>query len=194
MIHILKRLVLIGSLIGFGSINAAEIVTLDRDPDKQLTTQCQIVNLDKNGLADAQKIITELKESLRPLMPAAGLAAPQIGINQRIFIFSWDRTEPHQIAVINPSFTPIGDEKEKSWEVCFSVLLGKGPYQAANVPRYRKIKVTYLNEHGQSTTQTLEGFAARVFQHEYDHIEGMENIHRKDAEIKTFESRDATTA
>ena len=173
--------------------NIAQIVTLDKDTEKHLTTKCQAINLE-NGLNEAQQTISLLKNTLRPLLPAAGLAAPQIGLNQRIFLFSWDRREEHQIGVINPSFTPVTEERELGWEGCFSILLGEGPYQLANIPRYRKIKVNYINESGQPVTQILEGFAAKVFQHEYDHLEGIENIHRKDAELKTFESKEATFA
>ncbi len=116
------------------------------------------------------------------------------GITQRIFIFSWDRSEEHQIAAINPIFTPLNQEKELGWKGCFSIILGNGPYQLANVPRYKKIKASYWDANGQLRNVILEGFAARVFQHEYDHLEGIENIHRKDAEIKTFESREKLMA
>ncbi len=187
----LKTITFIGGCIIMGITNAAEIVTLDKDTGKYLTSKCQIINLENNGLAEAQKTIAILKSTLKPLLPAAGLAAPQIGISQRIFLFSWDRTEQHQIGVINPSFTPVNDERELGWEGCFSIMLGDGPYQLANIPRYKKIKVTYINEQGQSVTQILEGFSAKVFQHEYDHIEGIANVHRKDAEIKTFGSKEA---
>lgn len=173
---------------------AAEIVTLDKDIDGHLTTQCQPVTFDKKGKSEIIQTIAKLKNTLKPLLPAAGLAAPQIGINQRIFIFSWDRSEEHQLAAVNPSFIPIGSEKEFSWEGCFSIILGNGPYQLANVPRYKKIKATFWNEKGQLINRVLEGFAARVFQHEYDHLEGMENIHRKDAEVKTFENKETLWA
>lgn len=173
---------------------AAEIVTLDKDIAGHLTTKCQVVNLDKDGQIEIAKTIAVLKNTLKPLLPAAGLAAPQIGVNQRVFLFSWDRTEEHQIAAINPSFEPISDEKEFGWEGCFSIILGNGPYQLANVPRYKKIKATYWDENGQKVNQVLEEFAARVFQHEYDHLEGIENIHRGDAEIKMFESKEKLLA
>lgn len=171
---------------------AAEIVTLDKDMAGHLTTQCQTVHLENQ--TEITNTITLLKNTLKPLLPAAGLAAPQIGINQRVFLFSWDRSEEHQIAAINPSFTPLDQEKKLGWEGCFSIILGNGPYQLANVPRYKKIKASYWNVNGQLTHLVLESFAARVFQHEYDHLEGIENIHRQDAEIKTFESREKLLA
>lgn len=168
----------------------AEILTLDKDIAGHLTTKCQEVNLNQSNQSEITKIISLLKETLKPLLPAAGLAAPQIGITQNIFIFSWDRTEEHQIAAINPSFIPLEQETELGWEGCFSIILGNGPYQLANVPRYKKIKASFWDENGQLKNVILEGFAARVFQHEYDHLQGLENIHRQDAEVKTFESKE----
>ncbi|AIK96478.1 peptide deformylase [Candidatus Odyssella acanthamoebae] len=64
------------------------IVTLDQDSEQHLTRVSQDMKLEKNGLEEAQKTIPLLKNTLKPLLPAAGLAAPQIGINQNIFIFS----------------------------------------------------------------------------------------------------------
>lgn len=191
MIQKLKMIAFVGSLFFIDMAFAAQIVTLDKDALGHLTKKSQTVNLDKEGLVAARETIATLKETLKPLMPAAGLAAPQIGLNERIFLFSWDRTAEHQAAVINPSFEPINEDKELGWESCFSIILGNGPYQAANVPRYKKIKVNYIDENGRAVTQILEGFGARVFQHEYDHLEGIENVHRADAEIKTFDTKEA---
>ena len=170
-------------------VHGMDIVTLDKDPQRHLTTRCEAIPLNEKGLKNANETIAHLKATLQPLLPAAGLAAPQIGLKERIFIFSWNRTEENIAAAINPSYEPIDNQKDLGWEGCFSIMLGKGPYQLANVPRYRKIKVSYINEQGKPVSQTLEGFAARVFQHEFDHLEGVENIHRKDAEIKTFDHK-----
>jgi peptide deformylase len=82
----------------------AEILTLDKDIAGHLTTKCLEVKLDNSNRNEITKIISLLKNTLKPLLPAAGLAAPQIGITQRIFIFSWDRSEEHQLTAINPSF------------------------------------------------------------------------------------------
>lgn len=167
------------------------IVTLEDDPKNCLTTKCQEVSLNTNGLAEAKKTISLLKKTLKPLLPAAGLAAPQIGLNQRIFIFSWDRTEENLMVAINPRYTPLGEEKAFGWEGCFSLILGEAPYRLANVPRYKKIKAEFWNEVGELVVLILEEFAARVFQHEYDHLEGIPNVHQKDAEVKSFESKEA---
>jgi peptide deformylase len=69
--------------------------------------------------------------------------------------------------MINPRFQALTEEKEKGWEGCLSV-----PSIRALVPRYTAIKIHYLNEQGDEQTAELEGFVARVFQHEFDHLQG----------------------
>lgn len=194
MIDKRKYSILIGGVLIVNTALATHILTLDQDTKGHLTTKCQAIDFTAEGFVKIKNITSALQKALKPHLPAAGLAAPQIGLNQRIFLFSWDRTEEHLISVTNPSFEPVGEEKEFGWEGCFSIILGNGPYQVANVPRYKKIKVAYRDQEGKLITQILEGFAARVFQHEYDHLEGIENIHRADAEIKTFETREALLA
>jgi len=63
---------------------------------------------------------------LKPYLPAAGLAAPQIGISKSVFIFSFDRGPKNLEAVVNPRFVPIEDTKVEGWEGCFSVMLSNG--------------------------------------------------------------------
>ena len=155
-----------------------DIVTL---PHPCLTTKAKPIPNTLEGLQEAKEIIAKLTDTLRSRMPAAGLAAPQIGISAYVFIFSWDRTDTHLEAAINPSFEPIDTEMNLGWEGCFSV-----PLALAQVPRYQTILATYTNLQGQQVKYILRGFAARVFQHEFDHLEGIENIHKENAKIKNF--------
>lgn len=156
------------------------ILTLD-DHDHCLTQKTEAVENTFSGFLEAKEIIKDLKNTLSPYMPAAGLAAPQIGILKTIFIFSWNRLPEHLEGVINPIFYPLGTEKNSGWEGCFSV-----PLALAYVPRYQNILATYTNIDDERVTYKLQGFAARVFQHECDHLQGIENIHRSDAEVKEF--------
>ncbi len=169
---------------------AMQIVTIDHDPTNCLATQAAPISITKEGLADAAKIVAQMKATLIPLMPAAGLAAPQIGISKQIFIFSWDRTPEHLDVAINPSFKPIGDEMIESWEACFSAMLSSGKSKAALLKRYKKIEATYVDLEGKIHHKILEDFAAKLFQHEYDHLQGIVNVHRKDAQVKMFNSKD----
>ena len=69
--------------------------------------------------------------------------------------------------MINPAFQALSDTTEKDWEGCLSI-----PGIRALVPRYKDIQITYSNEQGTVVEAKLEGFVARVFQHEFDHLEG----------------------
>lgn len=145
-------------------------------------------NIGSNEWELVQEIGDNLILALKPYMPAAGLAAPQIGVSKSVFIYSYDRSPENLELVVNPSFSPIGDHKVEGWEGCLSVILTV--WQLAKVPRYEKIRVSYLNRNGEKVEKVLEGFAARVFQHEYDHLQGIVNIEREDAIIKEFDTKE----
>jgi peptide deformylase len=167
-----------------------EIVTLNNDPSGILTKKTTPVNFDSSeDIKEAKEIIQALKDTLHHLLPAAGLAATQIGYSKSIFIFSWDRTEANLQVAINPTYTPIGDVKESRWEGCFSTILGCSPLTIAYVPRYVKIKAEYYNEEGKKITQILTNFAAKVFQHEYDHLQGYVNTQLDNIETKSFNTQ-----
>jgi len=170
------------------SFHAAEIVTIDSPEAHILKTKAEKIEDQELGLA--KNIGRQLFLSLEPFSPAAGLAAPQIGINKAVFIFSCDRDPKNLEVVINPAFKPVGNEKVEGWESCFSAILKTGIRKCAKISRYEKIKATYLNPEGEIVEKILEGFAAKVFQHEYDHLQGYVNIHLEDAEVKTFEAHE----
>ena len=105
----------------------------------------------------------------------AGIAAPQIFESQRVFILSIKPTPRYPnapdlppMAVINPEILWQSDEVQKDWEGCLSV-----PGIRGQVPRPTAIRVRYMDRSGETIEQELEGFAARVFLHENDHLEGM---------------------
>lgn len=169
-----------------------KIVTIDSPERAVLKMKAEKISLDELSLAN--EIAEKMHSALKPHLPAAGIAAPQIGVSKAMFLFSYDRDPKHLEVVINPTFVPIGNEKMVGWEGCFSVILSNGIWKLAKVPRYEKIKATYLNLDGEKVEKILEGFAAKVFQHEYDHLQGMENIDRPDAEVKDFPSKEALLA
>ncbi|MCR4332429.1 MAG: peptide deformylase [Sulfuricaulis sp.] len=105
----------------------------------------------------------------------AGLAAPQIGVSQRVAIFSvesnprYPDVEPVPTTVlINPILTPIGDEMEEGWEGCLSV-----PGLRGLVTRHKNLRYTGFDQHGKPIDRTVSGFHARVVQHECDHLDGI---------------------
>jgi len=119
-----------------------------------------------------------LLDDMRDTMHAesgAGLAAPQIGVGLRVVIFGFDRTERYPDAeavpyteLINPVWTPLGDEMEEGWEGCLSV-----PGLRGVVPRYRRLRYRGVDPNGETIERDVEGFHARVVQHECDHLDGI---------------------
>ncbi len=109
-----------------------------------------------------------------------GIAAPQIGESRRIVIIASRPTarypsapEMAPLLMINPSYQVLDDSLRKDWEGCLSV-----PGVRALVPRYRSVQVDYQNRQGQACQILLQDFPARVFQHEYDHLQGLVYLDR----------------
>jgi len=105
----------------------------------------------------------------------AGLAAVQIGVPQRVVIFGVDASPryPHAEPVpftvlVNPEITPLGGERESGWEGCLSV-----PGMRGLVPRHARIRYRGRDAFGAPVDRTVEGFHARVVQHECDHLDGV---------------------
>ncbi|GAM08632.1 peptide deformylase 2 [Geobacter sp. OR-1] len=109
-----------------------------------------------------------------------GIAAPQVFEPLSLFIVASHPNPryPHApqmepTAMINPEIVWMSDEKEKGWEGCLSIPGLRGP-----VPRHRRIGVRYLTRSGELREEEYDGFLARVFQHEFDHVRGMVFIDR----------------
>ncbi|HSH52381.1 MAG TPA: peptide deformylase [Bacteroidales bacterium] len=109
-----------------------------------------------------------------------GLAAPQVFHSKRIFVVASKPNvrypnaplmEPE--AIINPAINYMSDEIVKDWEGCLSI-----PGIRGLVPRAKSIKVEYTNRNGERVKKQFDGFVARIFQHEFDHIEGIMFLER----------------
>jgi len=129
--------------------------------------------------AEIKRVIDDLLCTLEST-EGVGIAAPQIAESWQIIIIASKPTERYPNApimaatvMINPSFDLFSDEMEKGWEGCLSI-----PSIRAKVPRYKKIKVTYNDAQGLVLNCELEDFVARVFQHEYDHLNGLVYLDR----------------
>ncbi len=122
--------------------------------------------------------IRELVADMTETMLAAGgvgLAAPQIGVGLRVVIFGFEKSERYPDAapvprtvLINPVITPLSDEEESGWEGCLSV-----PGLRGEVPRFWRIRYRGFGLEGEAIDRTVEGFHARVVQHECDHLDGI---------------------
>lgn len=120
-------------------------------------------------------LIADMRETMGAVH-GAGLAAPQIGVNLQLVIFGSSAINPRypdrpivpSTVLINPVITPLGNEEEIDWEGCLSV-----PGLRGAVPRWSRIRYTGLDEKGQVIDRTVDGFHARVVQHECDHLVGV---------------------
>lgn len=120
-------------------------------------------------------LLADMRETMAHL-DGAGLAAPQIGVDLRVVIFGSGAPNPRypeappvpETVLVNPVLEPLGDEEEGDWEGCLSV-----PGLRGWVPRFRRLRYTGQDERGQPIVRTVEGFHARVVQHECDHLDGL---------------------
>jgi len=122
--------------------------------------------------------LLDLVQDMRDTMAAesgAGIAAPQIGVLQRVVIFGFEHNERYPDAepvpftvLCNPAIEPVSDVVEEGWEGCLSV-----PGLRGVVPRWRDIRYSGYDENGARIERTVSGFHARVVQHECDHLDGI---------------------
>jgi peptide deformylase len=119
-----------------------------------------------------------LIQDLRDTMQAAngaGIAAPQIGVNLQVVIFGSGQVNPRYpqyepippTVLINPVIEVLDPTEDEGWEGCLSV-----PGLRGVVPRPRKVRYQGFDEMGQAIDRVVEGFHARVVQHECDHLWG----------------------
>ncbi|MEI6716990.1 MAG: peptide deformylase [Betaproteobacteria bacterium] len=123
---------------------------------------------------ELHSLIADMRETMAAVN-GAGLAAPQIGINLQLVIFGGTEVNPRYpdrplipiTVLLNPVITPIDEVEEFDWEGCLSV-----PGLRGEVPRWARIRYTGFDELGQAIDRSVDGFHARVVQHECDHLIG----------------------
>jgi peptide deformylase len=126
------------------------------------------------GTPELRDLVSDMDDTMRALS-GAGIAAPQIGESLRVVIFEvtenprYPHVQPIPYTVlVNPVLTPLGEDVEEGWEGCLSV-----PGMRGLVPRYRRLHYTGRDLDGRPIDRTVEGFHARVVQHEVDHLDGI---------------------
>jgi peptide deformylase len=128
------------------------------------------------GAPEIRRLVHDMIQTMEDA-PGAGLAAPQVHVPLRLFVFrvlqnrasgAADDIVVGNSVLINPQVEPIGEEKHLRWEGCLSI-----PGLRAAVPRYKRIRYTGLNCDGQMVSTEVEGFHAGVVQHENDHLDGI---------------------
>ncbi|MCO5103980.1 MAG: peptide deformylase [Burkholderiaceae bacterium] len=127
------------------------------------------------GTQDLRALVADMQDSMLAAR-GAGLAAPQIGVDLQVVIFGSNEPNPRYpgrplvppTVLINPVLTPLGEEQESDWEGCLSV-----PGLRGLVPRWRRVRYQGVDIDGAPIDRSVEGFHARVVQHECDHLAGM---------------------
>ena len=120
------------------------------------------------------QIIEDMFETMKAAN-GAGLAAPQIGVDLQLVIFGFktnarypDAPVVPETVLINPILTPLSDAVEEGWEGCLSV-----PGMRGMVPRWSSLRYEGYDQYGQLISREVDGFHARVVQHECDHLNGI---------------------
>lgn len=119
-------------------------------------------------------LVSDMFDTMRAA-DGAGLAAPQIGVNLQVVIFGADQVNPRypdaplvpRTVLLNPVIMPLSADEEEGWEGCLSV-----PGLRGLVPRFSHIRYTGFDQYGDPIDRTVDGFHARVVQHECDHLMG----------------------
>ena len=121
-----------------------------------------------------------------------GLAAPQVNSPLRIFVMASypnprypDAPEIDPYEVINPEIVSKSEETEDDWEGCLSI-----PGIRGFVPRHKEIEVKYFDRYGREKSEVLKDFLARVFQHEFDHLEGIVFLDRLESSMDIITDRE----
>jgi len=123
---------------------------------------------------ELRELIVDMFDTMRALN-GAGLAAPQSDVVMRVVMFGFPQSPRYpqaeavpEMILINPVLTPIGDEIEEGWEGCLSV-----PGLRGVVPRHARLHYSGYDVNGERIERSVDGFHARVVQHECDHLDGI---------------------
>jgi peptide deformylase len=140
--------------------------------DPRLLRQAEPVR--QFGTPELKQLVADMFETMHAVN-GAGLAAPQIGVNLQLVIFGFRKNERYpeapevpETVLINPTITPLGDATDEAWEGCLSV-----PGLRGVVSRWSRLRYEGFDPDGNRIDRTVEGFHARVVQHECDHLIGV---------------------
>jgi peptide deformylase len=126
------------------------------------------------GTPEMEQLIEDMFDTMHAAN-GAGLAAPQIGVNLQLVIFGFKKNERYpdapqvpETVLINPVLTPLSSETEEGFEGCLSV-----PGLRGSVPRWTQLRYEGVDQFQQPIQRDVDGFHARVVQHEVDHLLGV---------------------
>lgn len=161
---------------GYFTHDQLRVLTINKKQDNLILRRpVEPVQFPLNGIIKSQ--IAQMKKFAKSRDDLVGISAPQLGFSHRFICIRIDESikemEPDADIVpltllINPTYSPIGQEKEKDWEMCFSI-----PDFTGEVWRYKKIKYNAFDETGNIITGEVNSLHARIIQHEVDHLNGI---------------------
>jgi peptide deformylase len=130
--------------------------------------------VEKFDTYELKNLIQDMHDTMEA-KDGAGLAAPQIGVGLQVVIFGVEKNSrypnvedvPYTV-LINPVLKPLTQGMEEDWEGCLSV-----PGMRGMVPRFSRVSYQGFDQHGKSIDRNVDGFHARVVQHECDHLQGI---------------------
>jgi peptide deformylase len=135
------------------------------------TRAAEVVDFD----AELRKLVGDLTDTLRD-EAGAGLAAPQLGVGLRVFVYHCDGFEGH---LVNPTFDVVGDEEQVGPEGCLSI-----PGMRWDCRRHLHVIANGWNMHGDPVEVEGTEMLARCIQHETDHLDGVLFVDRLDPETR----------
>lgn len=153
--------------LGKLGIKDAKVLPLEFYPHgAKLSVVCYPVPELAIGSGLMKRLIADTKFTMY-MCGGVGLAAPQLGLEQRFFVADWSETRDKPATIINPEITWWSDEVTREKEACLSM-----PGVKLHVVRPSQIKARWMDEFGKPVETELEGWAARIFLHELDHLDG----------------------
>jgi peptide deformylase len=130
--------------------------------------------IEKFDTPELRALLADMQDTMAAL-DGAGLAAPQIGVGLQVVIFGIEHNPRYpdaeavpQTVLINPTLTPLAPDVVEDWEGCLSV-----PGMRGVVPRFARLRYQGFDQYGKPIDRSVDGFHARVVQHECDHLLGI---------------------
>lgn len=154
-----------------------KLLTLTRFGNPILREEARKLSIREIKSDDIQQLVADIRYTNSQKKYGVGLAGPQVGVGVSLSVIGIKSTpsRPHQrqfdAVIVNPSYIGIG-RRTAMWEGCQSSGAGKDTLFGKAL-RYRKIRATWLDEHGTIHDEELSGFVGHVFQHETDHLNGI---------------------
>lgn len=155
-----------------------------------LRTKTRTLSREEILSADIQMLIKDMRYTLENKQYGVGLAATQVGQSVAISVIGIKPTPTRpknptvNLTVINPKIVKTYGQKEPMWEGCVS-FGGTKDFPYAQVPRYKKLRLQYLDENARRHEKDFEGIIAHVLQHEVDHLNGVLFVDRVE-DTKTY--------